>query len=320
MSVAVGIDVGKATCHITIRRAQDLQLEPERFAAARAEVATRVLAALTGDTPATIAIESTGGLEREILAGLAGHGHQLMIARHTDSRALRRTLDVTRKTDPTDADLIARIVLWHLHPETAPASRKYLTPWEDVTPTIEARDEVRSYQSLIRDRTRLKTRLSSEQVPHHRATLEAQIAYLDSAVADAVRMMEQAAGEEERLLATIPGISLRRACILAAAIGDVTRFPNPDRLCGYLGLKPPIRDLSGTIIGKKRYRKGVELLDGELFMTALATSRIKRSNSLTRTYHRIKERKGGRHALAAVKRQIIRTAWGVLTSRQPYRD
>jgi len=66
--------------------------------------------------------------------------------------------------------------------------------------------------------------------------------------------------------------------------------------------------------------KGLTLLHSELFMASLVISNVKRDCSLTRTFHRVKARSGGKAALAAVRRQIIRTAWGVLMTGEPYRD
>ena len=41
-----------------------------------------------------------------------------------------------------------------------------------------------------------------------------------------------------KLLMTLPGVSQHTAQPLLAAIGDISRFPNADKLAGYLGLVP----------------------------------------------------------------------------------
>lgn len=247
--------------------------------------------------------------------------HRLYIANHMDSKAERRVHDVQRKTDANDADLLSLLCISHAHPTKAATRKRALWPWETIKPTTGPRDEVHWYQALIAERTKTKNRLSAEPDPLHGADLEQQLALLQRQIEATRARMTATAGEEERLLATIPGISLRRACVMTAAIDTVRRFPTPDKLVGYLAMKPPWRDQTGgRETGKVHIPKGLTLLHSELFMAALAIACVKRDCSLTRTWHRIKERSGGRAALLAVRRQIIRTAWGVLMTGQPYRD
>ncbi len=317
----VGIDTGKTTCHVAIRFSHDTTLEPaHHFAAPRAAVAARILTLLDGHPPAMIAIERTGALELLVVAALEDR-HRVYIATNTDSKATRITLDMPRKTDMGDADLLALMCLWKINSATAPSKKRLLVPWETIKPTTGPRDHVRWHQALIREQTRVKNRLGAEPDPLHHRHLAAQLALLQEQVAEALAAIVTSAGEEERLLATIPGISIRRACVMTAAIGTVRRFPTPDHLVGYLAMKPPWRDeTGGRETGKLHLPKGLAMLHSELFMAALAIACVKRDCSLTRTFHRVKQRSGGKTAILAVRRQIIRTAWGILMTGQPYRD
>lgn len=322
----VGIDVGKATCHVAIRFTHDPTDPPaHHFAAPRAAVAARILALLDSDNsrpvaPAIIAIERTGALELPIIAALEER-HRVYIATNIDSKATRITLDIPRKTDLGDADLLSLMCLWKINPATAPSKKQLLVPWDAIKPTTGPRDHVRWHQALVRDQTRIKNRLTTETEPLHQRHLQAQLALIKEQVAEATDAILAAAGKEEALLATIPSISLRRACVITAAVGDVRRFPTPNHLVGYLAMKPPWRDQTGgKAVGTRHMPKGLALLHSELFMAALTVACIKRDCSLTRTHQRIKARSGGKVAILAVRRQIIRTAWGVLTSGEPYRD
>ena len=49
------------------------------------------------------------------------------------------------------------------------------------------------------------------------------------------------ADESVQRLMTIPGIDMVVALALKAAIGDVERFAGPEKLVGYLGLNPSVR-------------------------------------------------------------------------------
>lgn len=44
-----------------------------------------------------------------------------------------------------------------------------------------------------------------------------------------------------RRLMTLPGVDMTVASGMAAAIGDIHRFPHPRKLVGYLGLNPSVR-------------------------------------------------------------------------------
>jgi transposase len=323
-SPAVGIDVGKATCHVCIRHAPGAA--PHTFTAPRAHVAARVLTALeamSAQQPAIIALERTGGLDAAILAALEPSPHHLYIAQHTDTAALRTLLRVRRKTDKLDADLICRMVGLLMHPDTAPAMAAHLTAWEYIRPTAQSRDDVRYYQSLIRDRARARTRLQTAAPGQQQQHLQAQIDLLSAQIAEALATVTSITSDDTEFLQSIPLISARRAALLSAAIGDMRRFETPDKLCGYLALKPPARSITGDKpFGRPIIRRGLDLLHGDLHMLALqVAAHPERVGTLGRTYQRIKERTGdGRKAMWAVRRQLIRTAWGVLTSRQPYRD
>ena len=47
--------------------------------------------------------------------------------------------------------------------------------------------------------------------------------------------------EDVKLLVTIPGVQVTVAVGFLAAIGDVRRFPSPDKLAAYFGLVPKVR-------------------------------------------------------------------------------
>jgi transposase len=70
----------------------------------------------------------------------------------------------------------------------------------------------------------------------HLDFLDQELAALDRAVARRVL-----ASEEMLRLLQLPGVSAVTAATLTAAIGDISRFPTPRHLVGYLGLNPRVR-------------------------------------------------------------------------------
>lgn len=71
----------------------------------------------------------------------------------------------------------------------------------------------------------------------------AQIAFCDQQITAIDRQLAQfaVASAQAKRLMTIPGIGVASAVTLIAAIGDITRFEDPRKLVGYLGLDPKVR-------------------------------------------------------------------------------
>ncbi len=63
--------------------------------------------------------------------------------------------------------------------------------------------------------------------------VRAEVARVDQTIAE-----QALASAEIRRLMTIPGLDATTAAALMAAIGDISRFPTPRQLVGYLGLDP----------------------------------------------------------------------------------
>jgi transposase len=320
MQPIVGIDIGKRTCHVCARLAPGDA--PIQFSAPHAETAPRILLLLRDHAPAIIAMERTGNLANPILAALEGSPHTLAIAQHTDTLALRTMLRSRRKTDRLDANLICQMAGMMTTPETARLIAAYLTTWERVRATVKPREDVRFYQSLIRSRVALKNRIKATQSDPHRTMLHEQLSLLETQIAVHIERMTAELTPDATLLATIPTITPRRAVILIAAIGDIGNFPTRDHLVSYLGLKPPRRaQTGGKDFGRPRVTKGLDLLHTELFMLSMQVARYPaKAGPLGMTYLRLKARSGGRTALWAVRRQVIRICYGVLKSREPYRS
>lgn len=328
-SPVVGIDVGDQSCVLAIHR----QGTVESQTVARAAVAGVLLDALKDDPPARIALELTGDLALPILAALETSRHTLLIIQHTDVKALRRWYGLKRKSDPNDAELIARIVEDEDSKLIGPVARRHLTPWWQMRSAILGRDPARHLQALIRDRQRLllRARHHAEQ-PDRQARYQQMIELLTAHIEDAEKELLDTAGDAERLLATIPMVSLRRACILMASIGDISRFADvrndqgkvikrgEDRLSLYLGLKPPEPGQSGKRFGKPYFQRGLDLLHSELHLLAMSVARHPTtSGSLGRLYLRLAPC-GKRRAMWAVKRHLIHVVWAMLRSGEPYRD
>lgn len=319
MTTIVGIDVGQRICHIAVERIGEDVIETK---AARSKTPAKVLDLVAGDDRVLVALELTGSLARPVIDELHPHAQiEVYVAQHTDSVAIRTLTRRRYKTDKLDARLIADMAKMLTNPETAPLFGAYLTPWSVIENAINGRIRVRHMQRLTADRARIRTRLKSLTDPTEEAHYEEVEALYTAQIKEAEAALIATAGPAEKLLTSIPGVSVRRACILTGTFGDIANYPTSDNLVAFCGLKPPRRRQSGTKLGKSVRRRATDLLDNELHMFALRIAQHPdRSGTLGETYLRLKTRHGnGIVAMWAVKRKLIRICWGILTSGEPYR-
>lgn len=148
-------------------------------------------------------------------------------------------------------------------------------------------------------------------------TIDHQITQLDTEIAAAVAANPDYT-RTVKLLITIPGVSVQIAqTILAETGGDMTRFPTAGHLTSWAGLCPGNNESAGRHFSG-RTRKGNSWLTGALGNAAAAATRTK--TNLAHTYHRIARHRGKGRALVATSREILQTAWHMLTRNQPYQD
>jgi hypothetical protein len=133
------------------------------------------------------------------------------------------------------------------------------------------------------------------------------------------QLAEQAlARPDVRRLITIPGIGAITALALVAVIGDVTRFPSPRQLVGYLGLDPRVRQS-----GEKAARHGHISRAGQAHARGLlveaAHVAIRTPGPLRAFHARVAARRGKQVALCATARKLAVLAWHLLSNDEDYR-
>lgn len=319
MQPVVGIDVGKEKCHLCIAT-EPIERKPALTEQSldRDQVATTVIT--LAPAGAIVALELTGNLALPIILALEG-SHQVLIAQHTDTAALRQLLRIRRKTDKLDAKLICRLACLTLSPETAPLTAAHLVPWPQLRAAIMQRAAVRHLQALVRDQVRATNRLKVATRPEQADDLTASLLHLQGQISAAEKAITKAPSPTAQLLDTIPGVSPRLAAVIDAAVGDATRFHTADQLVAYLGLTPPYKPQSGQLEGKPKVRRGLTLLRSDLHMYGLRVAAHPESHAAPgRTYLRVAQRLDGTAGMWAAKRQLIRITWAILTSGRPYEE
>lgn len=147
----------------------------------------------------------------------------------------------------------------------------------------------------------------------------AQIAFCEQQVAVIDRQLAEFAvtSPQVKRLMTIPGIGATSAVTLIAAIGDISRFEDPRKLVGYLGLDPKSRQSGDTPARGGRISKRGNAQARSVLVEA-AWAAIKIPGPLRAFGQRVQARSGGQVAAVAVARKIAVLAWHLLTRGEDY--
>jgi len=231
------------------------------------------------------------------------------------------------------------------------------TVWIPSGELRDLRDLTRTRMFLVHERTRLKSRvqvtlakyalevkevsdvfsqrgreLLAERVrelpPYTRFAAERQLEQIDGLDRE-IGMLEAkmkeafAETEEIRLLRTIPGIGFLLGAVVALEVGDVNRFPGPDRLASYSGTTPRVSSSGGkTRIGN--LRPDVNRYLKWAFMEAANSVCVHRfshpDRHVSRLYERIRSKKGHPKAIGAVARHLAEAVYWVLKNREGYQE
>lgn len=120
----------------------------------------------------------------------------------------------------------------------------------------------------------------------------------------------------KRLL-TITGINLTVAVGLIAAIGDIGRFTNPQKLVSYFGLNPRVRQSGLGAAHHGRISK-VGRSHARAMLVEAAWAAAKTPGPLHAFFVRIRARRGHQVAAVALARKLTVLCWHLLTKEQDY--
>jgi len=116
---------------------------------------------------------------------------------------------------------------------------------------------------------------------------------------------------------TLPGVDMTVASGVAAAIGDVRRFPEPTKLASYLGLNPSVRQSGeGPAYHGRITKQGRGQTRGMLIEAAWGAARS--PGPLRAFFQRVASRRGKRIAAVATARKLAMIVWHMLTKNADY--
>ncbi|ACA18524.1 transposase IS116/IS110/IS902 family protein [Methylobacterium sp. 4-46] len=243
------------------------------------------------------------------------------------------------KTDKIDAGVLANLYAAGYLPEV----------WTPDAATERLRRLVARRNQVVRHRTCLKNETHAilhahlvPPCPHAdlfsrvgRAWLERQALPDDEhaavrrhlrefdALGEDLAVLDRAIGEATvdspvvRRLLTVTGINVTVAAGLAAAIGDVRRFPSPQKLVSYFGLNPRVRQ-SGLGLAQHGRISKAGRSHARAMLVEAAWAAAKAPGPLHAFFVRVRARRGHQIAAVATARKLAVLCWHLLTKEADY--
>ncbi len=282
-----------------------------------------------------VVIEATGNAS-SAAAVVAPHVKKVVIA---NPKQVRIIAYAKIKTDTIDASVLAQLYASGFLPEV----------WIPDEPAQALRRQVTRRNQIVRQRSRLKNVIQSilhshliPSCPHAdlcgtkgRSWLSEQVVPQDERLAidrhlrefdrlgEDLQVIERdlarsaLADEGVKRLMTIPGVDMTVALAMKAAIGDVSRFDDPQKLVSYLGLNPSVRQSGpGPAYHGRITKQGRGHARGMLVEAAWAAARA--PGPLRAFFLRVRARRGQHVAAVATARKLSVVIWHLLMKGESY--
>lgn len=305
-AIFVGIDVSKDRLDVHVRPSG------EAFAVTRDGKGLEALVDRLRTLPPTlIAVEATGGFETIVAAALAAAALPLAVINPAQVRHFAQALGKRAKTDPIDAEVIARFV-----EAVKPAPRPVPDEQARLLAELVARRR-QIIEMIVAERQREK-RAENVRVRKSLArtikTLEKELPQIDGDIDTLVRG-SPAWREKEDLLVTFPGVSNTLARTFLAEVPELGTL-NRREIASLAGVAPFTRQ-SGRWKGKSMIGGGRAPLRAGLYMAALSATRY--NPPLKGFYQRLLSAgKPKMVALIAVARKILTILNAMLRDRKQW--
>lgn len=310
----IGIDISKATFTVAYSSAKGGEVREFRNTSADIR---RFIRTLPND--AHCVMEATGPYSTLLLYLLSKAEIPVSMENPLKIKNFSKSMLSVTKTDRADARLIT---LYGERMQPAP----YKIPSESVMLLKQKRTVLRQFKKQLAATKNLTKSLevlpvvdksAKRAVTSVMSSLEKQIAVLEKELAE---VTEREFKHQLTLLTSIKGIGITLATALIIATGGFSNFDNSKQLTRYLGLSPTYEQ-SGTSVNRRGHinRNGDASLRSLLYIAAWPASRY--NKACHETYIRLRERgKPGKLAMVAVANKLLRQAFAVVKTGQPYED
>jgi transposase len=305
-AIYVGIDVSKDRLAVHVRPGG------EAFAVARdGKGLEQLVERLRALAPTLVAVEATGGFETIVAAAIAGASVPLAVVNPAQVRHFAQAVGKRAKTDPIDAEVIARFAeAVKPQPRALPDEAARL-----LAELVGRRRQI--IEMLVAERQREK-RVDAVRVrkslARHIAALEKELPIIDHDIDTMVRG-SQVWREKENLLTSFPGVGDTLARTFLAEVPELGSLHRRE-IASLVGVAPFTRQ-SGRWKGKSMIGGGRAAARSAVFMAALSAIRC---NPILRAFYQrlLAAGKPKMVALIAVARKILTILNAMLRDKTPW--
>ena len=286
--------------------------------------------------PVRAVVESMNGA-RFVHDELVGYGWEVLIA---DAQKVKGLAPLACKTDKVDARVLAELSLRDLVPAI----------WLPGQQLRRERECSRFRLHLVKHRTSLKNRIHATLIAfgHQRSmsdlfgvggrrlleqleipqpwqgNLDASLMLIDD-LERRIAALEaelRRSGADHRyvpLLMTAPGIGWVLAYTIASELGEINRFPTPQKLAGYTGLCPRVKQSGNSDLRGPLSKHGPKYLRWALIEAAQhAAAHPLYRERYQHTKRRLGKQRGAKVAQIDLARKLTEAIWHMLTRTQPF--
>jgi transposase len=308
---AIGIDMSKDTFHAAF---SEHEVQIFKNSADGIDEFLTVLKSINfSPKKCRIGVEATGIYHVLFSVRLNLSGWKVYVINPLESHRMITSGLRNVKTDRHDAIAIRKMTL---------LDYGYL--FTDNAPVLALKALVTQRSALVRMRVSLKQQKHVHAIRENAANMPLHdsfstiISMLTEEIKTIDAKMQTYALETQSLLKTIPGIGKTTAAALVAFVGDINRFPTPEKLVAYIGMDPRVFQ-SGTSIKGKGYisKRGSAYLRHVLFNAAFIA---RQHNPDLEIYYKKKIDEGKHYfsAMCAVERKLIHIIWAVWKRGTPF--
>lgn len=327
----VGLDVHKTVTQSAIVNPRGDQLSSDRFGCSRSELELYARTQLLPtDRVALEATTNTWG----IVEILEPYVQEVVVSNPLRTKAIA---SAKVKTDKVDALVLAQLLRCDFLPRV----------WQPPAAVRAARSITGRRAALVADRTAVKNRVHAilrqrlihapdrlfdtkglawlaklDLSPEDRSAVDSELRILEvyDQEIDAINqtlLQRSADNADVKILVTLPGIDVAVAQTLGAAIGDITRFPDPDRAASYIGIVPSTRQSANHCTHGPITKQGNSR--ARWLLVQAAQNVADHPGPLGAFFRRVAKKRGRSIAVVATARKLVVIAWHMLTKREPYR-
>lgn len=305
--IVVGIDVAKDRLDVHVLPSG------EAFAVGRDGAGIEaMIARLAPLAPALVGVEATGGFETVVAASLAAANLPVVVVNPAQVRDFAKALGKRAKTDPIDAEVIARF-MGATKPEVRALPDEATQALADL---VSRRRQI--IQMIVAERQREKraSKRTRRSIVRLLKALQKELTDIDQHVEDTVRG-SPVWREKEDLLASVPGVG---PVISRTLIAELPELGSLDRrqIAALAGLAPWTRQ-SGQWRGRSFIGGGRATVRTVLFNGALVAAH--HNPALRAFYQRLLAAgKSKMAALIAVARKLLTILNAILRDRRPWQS